>query len=38
MVDEVEFTSVFGVAIFKNIRLSEIRARILDVGREKLID
>lgn len=38
MVDEIEFTSVFGLAIVRNIKLSEIRAKLLDVGREKIIE
>ena len=36
--NDLETNSFFGVALLRPTKLSEIRARIMDVGREKLID
>lgn len=35
---DLEMSSFFGVVLLRPIKLSEIKARIMDVGREKIIE
>ncbi|CAD8125115.1 unnamed protein product [Paramecium sonneborni] len=36
--EDIECNSLFGIAIVKNIKITELKSKLLDLGREKIID
>lgn len=36
--EDVECNSLLGIVVVKSIKISELKSKLLDVGREKIID